>query len=82
MGKLVGVNRQAYPSDLNDTQWALIAPLLPRKGNICGRLRTWSERDIVDGILYVVRGGCGLRLVPHDLPPWQPCMVTTGSGAT
>jgi len=65
------VNRQAYPTDLNDTQWALIAPLLPRRGNARGRPRTWSERDVLDGILYIVRGGCGWRLMPHDLPAWQ-----------
>ena len=36
-----------------------------------GRPRTWSYRDIIDAILYIVRGGCGWRLMPHDLPPWQ-----------
>jgi putative transposase len=71
LGKLVGVNRQAYPTDLNDTQWFLIAPLLPQKQSMRGRPRTWTERDILDAILYIVRGGCGWRLMPHDLPPWQ-----------
>lgn len=65
------MNRQAYPTDLNDTQWALIAPLLPQRVNTRGRPRTWIYRDIVDAILYIVRGGCGWRLMPHDLPPWQ-----------
>ena len=65
------MNRQAYPTDLNDTQWALIAPLLPKRGSTRGRPRTWTDRDIVDAILYIVRGGCGWRLMPHDLPPWQ-----------
>ena len=65
------MNRQAYPTDLNDTQWALIAPLLPKRPSIRGRPRTWSERDILDGILYIVRGGCGWRLMPHELPAWQ-----------
>ena len=71
MGKLVGVNRQAYPTDLNDTQWALIAPLLPQRKSIRGRPRTWTLRDIVDAILYIVRSGCSWRMMPHDLPPWQ-----------
>ena len=71
MSKLVGVNRQAYPTDLNDNQWALIAPLLPKRRTNRGRHRTWSYRDILDAILYIVRGGCGWRLMPHDLPPWQ-----------
>ncbi len=65
------MNRQAYPTDLNDTQWALITPLLPKRLNLRGRPRTWTYRDIIDAILYIVRGGCGWRLMPHDLPPWQ-----------
>ena len=71
MSKLVVVNRQAYPTDLNDTQWALIAPLLPEKQTKRGRPRTWTYRDVIDAILYIVRGGCAWRLMPHDLPPWQ-----------
>jgi putative transposase len=65
------VNRQDYPTDLNDTQWALIAPLLPQRQSTRGRPRTWTLRDVVDAILYVVRSGCTWRLMPHDLPPWQ-----------
>ena len=71
MGKLVSVNRQEYPTDLNDTQWALIAPLLPQRQTSRGRPRRWTNRDILDAILYIVRGGCGWRLMPHDLPRWQ-----------
>ena len=65
------MNRQAYPTDLNDTQWALIAPLLPPRKSTRGRPWTWTRRDIVDAILYIVRGGCSWRMMPHDLPPWQ-----------
>ena len=28
-------------------------------------------REVVNGILYVLRSGCPWRMVPHDLPPWQ-----------
>jgi putative transposase len=65
------VTKQAYPTDLNDTQWLRIAPLLPEKETTRGRPRTWTLREIVDGILYVVRSGCSWRMMPHDLPPWQ-----------
>ena len=27
-------------------------------------------REVVNGILYVLRGGVAWRMVPHDLPPW------------
>jgi transposase len=28
-------------------------------------------REVINGILYVVRSGCAWRLLPHDLPPWS-----------
>ena len=28
-------------------------------------------REVVNGILYLLRSGCPWRMVPHDLPPWQ-----------
>ena len=61
--------RKAYPSDLTDTQWARLAPLLPppRPG---GRPRTVDLREVVNGVLYRGREGCTWRALPHDLPPW------------
>ena len=58
-----------YASDLTDAEWALIAPLLPAA---CGRgrPRSWLEREILDAIFYVLRGGIAWRLVPTDFPPW------------
>ena len=63
--------RPAYPTDLNDQQWALIEPLLPNKQGKRGRPRIWPLREIVNAIFYIVRSGCAWRLMPHDLPPWQ-----------
>ncbi len=63
------MNRKAYPSDLTDSQWAELAPLLP-PGNARGHPRTVDLREVVNGILYVLRGGVPWRMVPHDLPPW------------
>jgi len=64
------MERQPYDTDLADAQWALIAPLLPpvRPG---GRPRTTDPREVVNGILYLVRAGCAWRLLPHDFPPWK-----------
>ena len=28
-------------------------------------------REVLNGILYVLRSGCPWRMLPHDLPPWQ-----------
>ena len=64
------MNRKSYPSDLTDEQWDLLFPALPpaRPG---GRPRTVDLREVINGILYVLRAGCSWRMIPHDLPPWQ-----------
>ena len=62
--------RKPYPSDLREAEWTVLAPLVPvvKTG---GRPARWSRREIVNAILYVVRGGNQWRAMPHDLPPWQ-----------
>ena len=64
------MTRQHYTSDLTDAQWALLAPLLPA-AKPGGRPRSVDLREVLQGILYVLRSGCAWRLLPHDLPPWQ-----------
>ena len=64
------MNRQAYPSDLSDTEWQLLEPLLPapKPG---GRPVKYPRREVVNAIMYVLRSGCAWRMLPHDLPPWR-----------
>ena len=64
------MTRRTYSSDLSDEEWVLLEPLLP-KPSVMGRPRTWSLRDILDGIFYILRGGNAWRSMPHDLPPWE-----------
>ena len=61
--------RIAYPSDLTDAQWRLIEKRIPptRPG---GRSRSICMREVINGILYLVRTGCSWRQLPHDFPPW------------
>ncbi len=59
--------RKPYPSDLTDAQWELLAPFIPEPGAISPR-EPVSRREIVNGILYVLRTGCSWRQMPHDLP--------------
>src|SRR5687768_8348924 len=61
----------AYPSDLTDAEWALLAPLLPRKRCPQGRPRRWSLRRIVGGVFYVLKSGCQWRMLPLEYPPWK-----------
>lgn len=63
------MRRKAYPSDLSDEQWALIAPLLP-EAKPGGRPRDVDLREVLDGIFYLVKGSIPWRYMPHDLPPW------------
>jgi putative transposase len=64
------LDRRVYATDLTNAEWAILEPHLPapKPG---GRPITHSRREICNAILYVVRGGCAWRLLPHDLPPWQ-----------
>jgi putative transposase len=62
--------RKAYPSDVNDEEWAVMEPFIPR----CkpgGRTREVNMREVVNGIFYVTRSGCAWRMLPHDLPHWR-----------
>jgi putative transposase len=63
------MDERTYPSDLTNEQWKLIEPLLPpvKPG---GRPRTTELREVINGILYLVRTGCSWRMLPHDFPPW------------
>ena len=62
--------RRAYSTDLTDRQWAAIADLVP-DALPGGRPRQAASRELVNAILYALRGGQAWRLLPHDFPPWQ-----------
>jgi transposase len=57
-----------YPSDLTDAEWALVGPVIP-PGKRGGRKREKDERELVNGIMYVLSTGCQWRYIPKDLPP-------------
>ena len=63
------MNRKPYPSDLTNSQWKLVAPLIPpvKPG---GRPRKYDMREVLNGILYINSEGCRWRALPHDLPHW------------
>jgi putative transposase len=61
--------RVSYPSDLSDSEWALLAPLLAPAPT--GRPRTREVREIVNGIFYILRTGCQWRYLPADYGPWS-----------
>ena len=65
-----GMNRPAYPSDLTDAQWALLAPLLPPPCPT-GRKRTIDRRELLNALFYLDKTGCQWRALPHDFPHWH-----------
>jgi transposase len=62
-------HRKAYPSDLTDAEWEILESLIPAISPDAVRVEH-SRREIVNGILYVLRSGCPWRLLPHDFPVW------------
>ncbi len=64
------MKRQPYPTDITDTQWAVLEPELPapRPG---GRPRKTDLREVLNAIFYLTHEGCTWRALPHDFPPWR-----------
>lgn len=61
--------------DLKDEQWAFIEPLLPKKKiRKDGRGRPWQDdRQIFNGILWILRTGAPWKDLPERYPPYQTC---------
>ncbi len=64
--------RKPYDTDLSDVQWHELQPLIPPE-HPGGRARDQNMREIINGILYVLRTGCAWRHMPHDLPNPKTC---------
>jgi putative transposase len=59
----------AYTSDMTDTQWSLIRPLLPLKRHGRGRPLTVDMRSVVNAMFYLARTGCQWQNLPSEYPP-------------
>jgi transposase len=62
--------RKAYPSDVNDDEWAFVAPYLTLMTEDAPQ-RVHSLREIFNGMRYIARAGAAWRMMPNDLPPWE-----------
>lgn len=62
------VSKSRYLSDLSDSQWAIIEPLLPSQKE-GGRNRFVDLRQIINAVLYRSRTGCSWEMIPKDFPP-------------
>jgi len=59
-----------YPSDLTDEEWARMAPLMPTPGRT-GRPREVEFREVINAVRYLVRSGCGWRMLPAHFGRWR-----------
>ncbi len=61
--------------DLTDEQWEILEPLIPtppRRED--GRGRPWRDpRDVLNGILWILRTGAPWKDLPERYPPYQTC---------
>ena len=62
-----------YESDVTDTEWATILPMIPQQGRL-GRPRQTDLREVFNAIQYVLATGCQWRALPRDFPPYATVM--------
>ncbi len=64
--------RKLYRSDLTDAQWERIRPLLPKPKRRARK--PIDDREVINGILYVLATGCPWEYLPHDIrASYQTC---------
>lgn len=68
--KIEQATKKRYPSDLTDKEWQAIEPLLPAPARQ-GRRRQVDMREVLNALRYLVRAGCGWRMLPIHFGPWQ-----------
>jgi transposase len=61
--------------DLTDAQWARLDSLIPEpQRRKDGRGRPWrGRREVLDGILFILRTGAAWADLPERYPPYQTC---------
>lgn len=64
------MNREDYPSDVSDDEWAFMAPYLTLMREDAPQ-RDHSLREVFNSLRYIVRTGMQWRMMPNDLPPWH-----------
>ncbi len=55
-----------YATDLTDDQWKVVRAYVEVEYNGPGRPRTLDLREVMNGILYLLRTGCQWQVLPTD----------------
>ncbi|HVB21133.1 MAG TPA: IS5 family transposase, partial [Ktedonobacteraceae bacterium] len=53
----------------SDEEWAFVVPYLILLPEDAGQ-RSYSLREVFNGLRWIVRAGAPWRMMPNDLPPW------------
>jgi transposase len=61
--------REPYPTDVTDDEWAFAAPYLALVREDAGQ-RVHDLREVFNALRWLVKAGSPWRLLPHDFPPW------------
>lgn len=61
--------RKAYSTDVTDAEWTFLLPYLCLMREDAPQ-REHPLRELFNALRYLVKAGCGWRLLPHDFPPW------------
>ncbi len=61
--------------DLTESQWVVVEKLIPEpRLRHDGRGRPWRDpREVLNGILWVLRTGAPWKDLPERYPPYQTC---------
>ena len=61
--------------DLTDEQWFILKPLIPEpRRRPDGKGRPWRDcREVMNGILWILRTGAPWHDMPDRYPPYQTC---------
>ena len=71
--------REAYPSDVTDEEWALVAPYLALVREESPQ-RRHDLRAVCNGWRWLARAGAPGRMPPHAPPPWEAVCQQTRRG--
>lgn len=61
--------------ELSDAQWEILVPLLPKGKSGPGRKGRprRNNREVLEGILWILRTGARWKDLPKEFPPYQTC---------
>ncbi len=65
-----------YPSSISISEWEIIKYLF-KPSSPRGRKPVHDKMDLLNAVLYVVKGGIPWRMMPTDFPPWKTVYNST-----